>query len=101
MGRHRATKDNCKHAANSACYALGHRAGNGFVVRRVVWGMAMASMEVRDGEQIRRAIVLVDSGPRRVTTNPRLGGATPRATRAPAGSSACCRSEGQNNEQPS
>ena len=48
------------HAANCACWALGHRQANGFKVRRIVWGLLMAQAEARNGEEIRAATILVE-----------------------------------------
>jgi len=48
------------HAANARAYAIGKPRGNGFAVRRVCWGRALARMECRPGEQIKRAIILVE-----------------------------------------
>lgn len=48
-----------RHAANAKAWALGQHVRNGFRVRRVVWGRALAREEKRDGENIRRAIILI------------------------------------------
>lgn len=48
-----------RRAANAKAWALGKQQGNGFQVRRVVWGLTMASMEKRPGEEIRSAVILV------------------------------------------
>lgn len=48
------------HARNYQAWALGTPQRNGFDVRRVVWGLTMARAERRPGEQIRRAIILVE-----------------------------------------
>jgi hypothetical protein len=47
-------------ARNADAYALGRQERGGFRVRRVVWGRFMARMERRDGEEIRRACILVE-----------------------------------------
>lgn len=52
-----------KHAANCKAWALGVQQRNGFRVRRIVWGLALAREEVREGEEIRKAAICVD-GPR-------------------------------------
>jgi hypothetical protein len=49
-----------KHAANPRAFALGTQRRNGFHVRRVVWGRAMARAEKRDTEEIRKATILVE-----------------------------------------
>lgn len=48
-----------KHAANSQAWALGTQRRNGFHVRRIVWGKLLAREEKRDGEEIRRASILI------------------------------------------
>jgi hypothetical protein len=48
-------------ARNAEAYALGRQERGGFHVRRVVWGRLMARMERREGEKIRRALILVES----------------------------------------
>jgi hypothetical protein len=48
------------HARNAAAYALGQQERGGFRVRRVVWGRLMARAERREGEEIRRAFILVE-----------------------------------------
>ena len=48
-----------RHAVNSAAWALGYHGRNGFHVRRVVWGRALAREEKREGENIRRATILI------------------------------------------
>jgi hypothetical protein len=55
-----------KHAANSKAWAISNQQSNGFQVRRVVWGLLMARMERRKGEEIRRAVIMV--GPKRGQT---------------------------------
>jgi hypothetical protein len=45
--------------ANRDAWAIGTPRRNGFQVRRIVWGRALARIEKRDGEQIRRARLLV------------------------------------------
>ncbi len=52
-----------KHAANAKAWAIGNQQSNGFQVRKVVWGLLMARAERREGEQIRRAVIMV--GPKR------------------------------------
>lgn len=52
---------NVVHAANATAWALGQQQGNGFYVRRVVWGLLMAQAEKREGEEIRAAIISVES----------------------------------------
>jgi len=49
-----------KHAANTSAWALGRPGANGFHVRRVVWGLALAVEECRPDEQIRAAKILVE-----------------------------------------
>lgn len=46
--------------SNARCWALGTRRRNGFFVRRIVWGLALAQEEVRDGEEIRAAHIRVE-----------------------------------------
>ena len=53
-----------RRAANSEAWAIGAPQRNGFHVRKVVWGRLMADHERRDGEMIRRALILIS--PRRV-----------------------------------
>jgi len=57
---HRADAISMVHAANARAYAIGKPRGNGFAVRRVCWGRTLALMERRPGEQIKRAIILVE-----------------------------------------
>jgi len=45
-----------KHASNRNAWAIGTQKRNGFHVRRVVWGMLMASVERRPDEEIRKAL---------------------------------------------
>lgn len=52
---------NLVHAANATAWALGHQQGNGFHVRKVVWGLLMARAEKREGEEIRAAMISVES----------------------------------------
>lgn len=54
-----------RNAANAKAWALGKQQRNGFHVRKVVWGLLMASMEKRPGEEIRRAVILVGGKRRR------------------------------------
>lgn len=51
---------NLVHAANAMAWALGQQQGNGFYVRRVVWGLLLAQEEQREGEEIRAAIISVE-----------------------------------------
>lgn len=53
--------DHYRHARNAYAYALGRQERGGFKVRRVVWGRLMARAERREGEEIRRAFVMVES----------------------------------------
>jgi hypothetical protein len=52
--------------ANSRAYAIGFLTRKGFHVRRIVWGRALARAEKRRGEQIRRAMILVEQPPHSV-----------------------------------
>jgi hypothetical protein len=58
---------NLVHAANATAWVLGHQQGNGFYVRKVVWGLLMAQAEKREGEEIRAAIISVESKGKRKT----------------------------------
>lgn len=49
-----------KPAANSSAWAIGEQRKNGFHVRRVVWGLLLAQAEMREGEQVRAATVMVE-----------------------------------------
>jgi DNA-binding XRE family transcriptional regulator len=49
-----------KYAANCYAWALGEQRSNGFYVRKVVWGLLMASYEKRDNEEIRKASIQVE-----------------------------------------
>lgn len=60
---HKLLAISCQHAANSRAYAIGGQQRNGFRVRRIVWGRVMAQAEKRPGEQIRRAVILVERAP--------------------------------------
>jgi hypothetical protein len=62
MNRYHLKPEDCRRPRNAAAYALGRQERGGFNVRRVVWGRLMARVERRDGEEIRRAFVLVESG---------------------------------------
>jgi len=53
------------HARNEKAYAVGKMHYGHFNIRRIVWGMVMASEECRDDEEIRSAIVLITSTKRR------------------------------------
>lgn len=57
---HRLRQDAAWAGPNSKAYAVGKLRPGGFHIRKVVWGRLMAMYERRLGEQIRRAIVLVD-----------------------------------------
>ena len=55
-------------AANCNAWAIGtQRERGGFQVRRIVWGLLMATAERREGEQIRAAILLVERQHKRRT----------------------------------
>jgi hypothetical protein len=54
-----------KRARNNSAWAIGTQRRNGFMVRRVVWGLLMASQEKREGEEIRAAVILVESEAKR------------------------------------
>jgi hypothetical protein len=58
-------QNDLRHARNAKAWALGEQKSNGFHVRRVVWGLLMASMEKRPGEEIRKAVILVGGKRRR------------------------------------
>lgn len=62
---------NVVRAANAMAWVLGHQQGNGFYVRRVVWGLLMAQAEKREGEEIRAAIISVETKGKRKTKNMR------------------------------
>jgi hypothetical protein len=48
-------------ARNAAAWAIGTRKlGLGFYVRRVVWGRLLAREEKREGEEIRKAVILAE-----------------------------------------
>jgi hypothetical protein len=49
-----------KRPRNADAWAIGTQRRNGFHVRRVVWGLLMAQCEQRDGEQVRKAVVLIE-----------------------------------------
>lgn len=51
---------NLVHAANATAWALGKQQGNGFYVRRVVWGLLLASEERRPDEEIRAAVIMLE-----------------------------------------
>ena len=57
---HRLSTRHACQARNARAYAIGYPQPNGFHVRRIVWGLVMAKAEKRDGEHIRRAILLVE-----------------------------------------
>jgi len=57
---HRLPSKDARFAANPRAYALGRPQRNGFHIRKIVWGRLMARAEKRDGEHIRRVIVLVE-----------------------------------------
>lgn len=49
-----------RRATNSDAWALGDTTASGqFRIRRIVWGLTLAEVERRDGEEIRKALVLV------------------------------------------
>lgn len=52
-------------ASNERAFAIGTVTRGFFHIRRVVWGLALASEECRDDEEIRRAIVLIASEKKR------------------------------------
>lgn len=56
-----------KYARNCTCWAIGRPTPQGFHVRRVVWGMLLAQYEQQDGEEIRAAMIQVETAfkPRR------------------------------------
>lgn len=58
---HKVSIAGMKHAANARSYAIGVRKSNGFYVRKVVWGWTLAKVERRQGELIRRAIIMVET----------------------------------------
>jgi len=47
-------------ARNYRCYALGVQTSQGFRVRKVCWGRLMSECECRNGEEIRRALIMVE-----------------------------------------
>jgi len=49
-----------KQAANARAFALGMQKKNGFVIRRIVWGLMMAAAERREGEEVRGAMISVE-----------------------------------------
>lgn len=49
-----------RRATNSDAWAIGDVTASGqFRIRRIVWGLTLAEAERRDGEEIRKALVLV------------------------------------------
>lgn len=50
-----------KCASNCSAWAIGTQRRNGFHVRRMVWGLLMAQCERRDGEEVRAAMITVES----------------------------------------
>lgn len=50
-----------KAAGNAQAWAIGQQRDNGFHVRKIVWGQLMADAEMRNGEEIRRAILMVEA----------------------------------------
>ena len=54
-----------KHARNSSAWAIGTQTRHGFYVRRVVWGLLMASAEKRIGEEVRAAQITVERAVKR------------------------------------
>jgi hypothetical protein len=59
MTEPKSRRDELRQARNAKAWALGEQKRNGFHVRRVVWGLLMARMEKRPGEEIRRARIWV------------------------------------------
>jgi hypothetical protein len=63
--------DDFKRPVNAQAYAIGRASHGLFVVRRIVWGKLLASYERRDGEIIRRAIIMVErSAEAKLKANP-------------------------------
>jgi hypothetical protein len=56
-----------KAAGNAKAWALGVPRQGGFHVRKIVWGLLMAQAEMRMGEEIRAALLMVEANhkPRR------------------------------------
>jgi|KBSMisStandDraft_5_1062788.scaffolds.fasta_scaffold10733_9 hypothetical protein len=53
---------NVIHAANATAWAIGQLRGEGFYVRKIIWGQAGAALaEQREGEEIRAAIISVET----------------------------------------
>ena len=52
-----------KRPINSAAWALCSRRGKRWHVRRVVWGRLLAREEKREGELIKRAVILLRDEP--------------------------------------
>jgi hypothetical protein len=53
---------NLIHAANATAWALGQQRGEGFYVRKIMWGQVGAVLaEQREGEEIRAAIISVET----------------------------------------
>jgi hypothetical protein len=52
-------------ARNAKCWALGEPTPRGFFVLRIVWGRLLARYEKRPGEQIRRAVIMVEKRDKR------------------------------------
>ena len=49
-----------RYAPNESAWAIGRQGkGTRFHIRRVVWGRLLAREEKRDGEKIKRAIILI------------------------------------------
>lgn len=46
--------------ANYRAWVVGKQRRDGFHIRRVLWGRALARAECRPGEEIRRAVVIVE-----------------------------------------
>ncbi len=56
--KHRHAPD-LRNAANRDAWALGQQQRNGFHVRRIVWGLLLARTERREGEEVRKARILI------------------------------------------
>ena len=53
------------HAINAGAWAVGQLEHGRFRVRRVVWGLLMATAEKRDNEEVRACTILVEQNHRR------------------------------------
>lgn len=58
-----------RRAANTKAWAIGKQMGNGFHIRRIVWGLLMANAEKRIDEEIRAAVVMIE-GTHKKRSNP-------------------------------